>query len=238
MSERYRLVFRGELLEGQHSAVVKKKLAKSLNLDEERLAVLFSGKAVTLKKDADTPTATRFQGLFKEAGARLRILPISEDLPSGGGPDPAPTSPAGPSAANGATAARPAVRPAVRPAPSANEQGEPELLPVGSDVLSSDERPLVAAVEIDTSHLKVQGAQFVGMEESAQEAGPDVSHLSVAELGADLGQLSSFFAAAVDPEELDFEVAEVGSDLNQIKPEPAPPAPDTSHISTVAADDA
>ena len=233
MSERYRLVFRGELLEGQHAAVVKKKLAKSLNLDEERLAVLFSGKAVTLKKDADTPTATRFQGLFKEAGARLRILPISEDLPSGGGSDHADSSPAGPSAANAATA----VRPAARPAQLANGQGEPELLPVGSDVLSSEERPVAAAVEIDTSHLKVQGAQFGAAEESVQEAGPDVSHLSVAEVGADLGQASSSPAEAVDPDELDFEVADVGSDMNQIKPEPAPPAPDTSHISTVAADD-
>ncbi len=229
MSERYRLVFRGELLEGQHSAVVKKKLAKSLNLDEERLAVLFSGKAVTLKKDADTPTATRFQGLFKEAGARLRILPISEDLPSGGGSDHAATSPAGPSAAKGATA--------VRPAASANGQGEPELLPVGSDVLSSAERPVIAAAEIDTSHLKVQGAQFGAAEESVQEAGPDVSHLSVAEVGADLGPASGAPAPAIDPDELDFEVADVGSDMNPIKPEPAPPAPDTSHISTVAAED-
>ncbi len=237
MSERYRLVFRGELLEGRHSAVVKKKLGKALNLDEERLEVLFSGKAVTLKKDVDTPTATRFQGVFKEAGARLRILPVSEDVPSGGGSDPAAPSSAGPLAAKGATAVSPAVSPAVRPAPSANGTGGPELLPVGSDVLSSDERPVLAAVEIDTSHLKVQGAQFDAAEEPPQEAGPDVSHLSVAEVGTDIGQASSSPAPAIDPDELDFEVAEAGSDMNQIKPEPAPPAPDTSHISTVAADD-
>ena len=229
MSERYRLVFRGELLEGQHSAVVKKKLGKALNLDGDRLAVLFSGKAVTLKKDADTATAARFQGLFKEAGARLRILAVSEDSQSGDGSDPAAPSSAGPVATNGAMA--------VSGAPSVNVNGVPELLPAGSDVLRSDERPAVAAVEIDTSHLKVQGAVFIAAEEPTSEATLDVSHLSVAEVGVDLGQLSETTSAPLDPNELDFEVAEVGSDLNQIKPEPTPPAPDTSHLSTVPADD-
>jgi len=229
MSERYRLVFRGELLEGQHSAVVKKKLGKALNLDGDRLEVLFSGKAVTLKKDADTPTAARFQGLFKEAGARLRILAVSEGSQSDAGSDHAAAASAGPSDTSGAMA--------VSGAPSVNANGAPELLPAGSDVLRSDERPAVTAVEIDTSHLKVQGAVFITEEESTAESAPDVSHLSVADVGVDLGQLSGTISAPVDPNELDFEVAEVGSDLNQIKPEPTPPAPDTSHLRTVPADD-
>ena len=61
MTERYRLVFRGEVLEGQHKAVVKQRLGVVLKLDGERLDALFTGKAVTIRKDADADTAAHFR---------------------------------------------------------------------------------------------------------------------------------------------------------------------------------
>ena len=79
--ERYRLVFRGELLDGQHPAVVKKRLEERLKLQPERLEQLFTGKPVVLKQAADTRTAARFQAAFKGAGARLRVLPTDAPLP-------------------------------------------------------------------------------------------------------------------------------------------------------------
>lgn len=63
--ERYRLVFRGEVLADQHPSVVKKRLKELLKIDDERAAALFSGKAVVLRNDADTRTAARFQTAFK-----------------------------------------------------------------------------------------------------------------------------------------------------------------------------
>ena len=74
MSEGYRLVFSGEVEEGQHPAVVKKRLAAVLKLDEQRMDMLFSGKSVVVKKAADEPTAKRYQQAFKKAGAVLRVL--------------------------------------------------------------------------------------------------------------------------------------------------------------------
>ena len=82
MTERYRLVFRGEVLEGQHKAVVKQRLGAALKVEGERLDAMFTGKAVTIRKDADTDTAAKFQIAFKRAGARLRVLPI-DDEPAG-----------------------------------------------------------------------------------------------------------------------------------------------------------
>ena len=73
MSERFRLLFRGEILEGQHQAVVKKRLAKLLGIDEAKAERLFAGKSVVIKKDADRATAERYQAEFKHAGARLRV---------------------------------------------------------------------------------------------------------------------------------------------------------------------
>ena len=61
MSERFRLVFRGEVLEGQHKAVVKQRLGAVLKLDGAKLDALFTGKAVTIRKDTDPDTAAKFR---------------------------------------------------------------------------------------------------------------------------------------------------------------------------------
>lgn len=75
MSDGYKLVFRGEVLEGQHAAVVRKRLAKAAAFAEEHLNVLFSGRLVVVKRQVDAATAAQFQALFADAGARLRVLP-------------------------------------------------------------------------------------------------------------------------------------------------------------------
>jgi hypothetical protein len=75
MSEEFRLAFSGEVEEGQRAAVVKKRLAAVLKLDDRRMDVLFSGKQVTLKRAADAKAAEQLQEVFKKAGACLEILP-------------------------------------------------------------------------------------------------------------------------------------------------------------------
>ena len=90
MDERYRLVFQGEVLDGQHAAVVKKKLGEGLKIASERLDALFSGKPVVIRKEVDTDEAARYQAAFKKAGARLRAMPVAKAV---GGP--APQSSAG-----------------------------------------------------------------------------------------------------------------------------------------------
>ena len=79
MDENYRLVFRGEVLDDQHPAVVKKRLIEALKLTDAQGERLFSGASVVLKQSADTKTAARFQGLFRQAGARLRVLPVAPE---------------------------------------------------------------------------------------------------------------------------------------------------------------
>jgi len=182
MSERYRLVFRGEVQEGQHPAVVRKKLGKALQLQGAQLDMLFSGKAVILKRDTDTPTAARYQALFKESGARLRILP-TDPVPSVG------------AAGTGSG-----------PGSDAGSGGEPAVLPLGSDVLRSDERPKVEAVQVATGHL------------------------TLADAGSDLGRGTGPADAPEDLTHLNFEVAEVGVEMDQRPRRPPPPPPDTAHL--------
>ena len=129
------------------------------------------------------------------------------------------------------------------------------VLPAGSEVLTQTEREPEAEADIDTSHLSVQGATFTVPEAAPEASGPNVDHITVAEAGADLGVASEEVVVEVDADfdlaevgailreleeqpkptvdvdNIDFEVAAPGADLGTSTHDPAPPAPDTSHLS-------
>lgn len=202
MSDRYRLLFRGEVLDGQHAAVVRKRLGESAGFTDAALEKLFSGRIVVVKQDVDAATANRFETVFRRAGARLeRKLLISADPRTG-------------------------------KTEAASDQGttpgEPDLLPAGSDLLRADERTPWQPRDVDTSSLSLAGAQFTAPERGAEAFGPDVSHLTLAAPGADLGA-----ARTGDPSPVqtpDFELAEAGADLQQHEGPAPPPPPDVSHL--------
>ncbi len=250
-AEQYKLVYAGEINEGQHAAVVKKRLAGVLKLDDDRMEVLFSGKAVVVKKATDARTAARYQEVFKKAGARLRVLPVE-------GGETAPAESAQPQAKSAPTS------PPSAPPPSADAQPDVpdvqnddnlQVLPVGADVLTDAERPDEPDAQVDTSHLSVQGAVFITDEPEPEVATPNVDHLSVAEpgaqlgepqdevhvdinadfdvaeLGSDMGEIARETDAPIDVDAVDFDVAETGVDLDTRDKDKPPPAPDTSHLS-------
>lgn len=228
MSERYRLVFRGEVLEGQHKAVVKQRLGAALKVEGERLDAMFTGKAVTIRKDADTDTAARFQIVFKRAGARLRVVPVvAEEAESETAPTP--------------------------PVPADN--GVFRLAPRGS--LMADPRPDAATPTLDIAYLTLAAPGTVlGVPNAVVAVAPDVSHMTIAAPGTDLGVPSPAapapplapawgvadagvdlapYATPVEPpfdlDLIDFELAPAGTLLVDADHEPVPQPPDTSHLS-------
>ena len=220
VAPRFTLKFRGEIVDGQHIAVVRKRLQQAMKLDDNRTAMLFSGKTVVLKRDADQAMADRLSAAFQTAGAVLVVE-------SAGGTTPA----------NGARGA-----------------SQLEALPVGGDLVSPDEVQTPEPVEVSTDHISM-GNVFEVPEPDTGPAieVPDVGHLSVADVGADIGeQREAAPAVTVDPS---FSLADVGEDLIEASapvtaaveaPEldiaepgarmaeeddtPPPPAPDTSKI--------
>ena len=80
----YDLLFRGELLPDAVLATVQASLAVALKLDDARLQQLFSGANVMVRRGADRETAARFQSVFRQAGARLRVTPVvaAEPVPA------------------------------------------------------------------------------------------------------------------------------------------------------------
>ncbi len=254
MSDAYRLVFSGEVIDGQHPAVVRKRLAAVLKLADDKMDVLFSGKAVVVKRSADEGTAARYQQAFQKAGARLRVLPAEGDeaVPAAAPPRAAPVPDAAPAGD--------------QPPSPADDAAGLSVLPAGTPMLEEEERARVAAVDIDTSHISVQGTVFEVDDPADAEtasSAPNVDHLTLAELGAELGlgermevvvaeveanfDLAALGALLSEPEATappppgaataDFEVAEPGTDLGQRKTAAPPAAPDTNHLKLVDEDE-
>jgi len=240
MSERYRLVFRGEVLEGQQKAVVKQRLGATLKVAGERLDAMFTGKAIVIRKDADTDTAARFQIAFERAGARLRVLPVATGAE--------PPVDAAPSRAPETTA-----RATVESAAIADASGF-SLAPVGALLVDPSPPPPAPAVDTSRFTLASPGATL-GTPADVTAAAPDVSHLTIAAPGATLGEpnpepppvvpvpawkvaqagavlarRAPDVAPLVDVDALGFEIAPPGALLDEAEREPPPPPPDTSHL--------
>jgi len=236
MSERFRLVFRGEVLEGQQKAAVKQRLGATLKVDGERLDAMFTGKAVVIRKDADTDTAARFQIAFKRAGARLRVLPVATEAEARA--THAPEQPV-----------RTPVESAATDAP-----GGFRLAPVGALLVDPSPPPSPPAVDTSRFTLASPGA-LLGAPVEVAAVVPDVSHLTIAAPGTTLGEPSAVSATVVstpswkvaqagallarrapdveppvDVDALGFEVAPAGALLDVAEHEPPPPPPDTSHL--------
>ncbi len=210
MDERYRLIFRGELLDGQHRAVVKRRLAELLKLQDAQVDRLFGGKPVILKRDVDRETAARYQALFKKAGGRLRVS-AANAADSSGHAEAGPAPSAAPDAGSDTGKEAPAfeVQSTWFP-PPAEPRGEIEAPDYS-----------IAAVGSDLSDAR----------EDAPPPAPDVD-FELAEVGVDLlTERSQIPVVEVGP--LDFEVAEVGADIGSPSGASEARAPDVSHIALV-----
>lgn len=220
--ERFRLSFRGELLDGQDPSAVRGRVAALLKLDEAKVEALFSGRPIVLKRAADRQTAAKYQAAFRRAGAKLRVERAAADAPDGA-PAAAPEAPAPrkPTLAERLAAQAEA---GSEPTDNAAEDREaPQATPEPEDPGTITWAP--------TAVPKPEAVAEPVRLEPAAGGTPDPSGLTLAPVGADL------VAAHERPvvEALTFEVdhlqAEVAS-LEDISRVPAPPpAPDVSHLS-------
>ncbi|UCD80366.1 MAG: DUF4870 domain-containing protein [Desulfobacterales bacterium] len=69
----YKIVFYGRILEGLDVGEVKKRLAALLKADSKKIDRLFTEAPITIKKDIDYPTASKFKEQMRAAGAVCEI---------------------------------------------------------------------------------------------------------------------------------------------------------------------
>jgi len=183
MSNTFEVVFSGEVLDGFEPAETRAKVGKLFNADEAKIARLFSGNSVVIKKNLDQATANKYVGAFKNAGAKAiardtaapqvaEVEEIQAAAPPPAEPAPAPT-------------AKPAATP-------------PSSGPVNTSVFehsSTAEAPPApkTQVEMDANpdlsafSLRENTGNLVDPSSDTPEPEIDLGGLSVASTGTDLG---------------------------------------------------
>ena len=176
----FEVAFSGEIGDGANLDEVKARVGKMFNADESKLAQLFSGKRVVIKKNIDKATAAKYRAALNKAGALCDIAPM------GGAAAPAPAT---------AAAAPPAEPPARPPAATSTsapavqietgDHGEvappPQTDPLG---ITSDQIEDLAATiapvgsELQDDYQEAEAPQF------------DFAGLEVAPVGSDLDTAS------------------------------------------------
>ncbi|MGA1864784.1 MAG: hypothetical protein ACMUHX_06945 [bacterium] len=76
MADKHKIVFYGEILEGQNLETVKKNLGALFKMDNDKIDRLLSKPSVLIKKDIDFSTASKYQEVLKKAGAICKIEPM------------------------------------------------------------------------------------------------------------------------------------------------------------------
>lgn len=234
MATLYDIHFSGELAEGFDRATVAANLATLFKANEETVDRLLSGQPQRLKRGLDKPGALKYKKALANAGAVITIKPaeLPEEAPpetpseskqqavvdAGAGQAPADPTPLGGSD---------------EPPVTTGSDGEMSLAPVGSDVLRDGERATVATVDVDTSSIQME-SPFLEPEAIVAEPpppAPDVSHLSTAEVGADIPTLATE-QEEVNPDISHLDLDPEGSDFREVVQDDSPPlpAPDTDQF--------
>jgi hypothetical protein len=78
MSNTFEVVFSGEVIDGYDAAETRAKIGKLFNADEAKIARLFSGSSIVIKKNLDEATANKYLGAFKNAGAVAIVRDAAE----------------------------------------------------------------------------------------------------------------------------------------------------------------
>ncbi len=169
MTDKYNLIFRGDIVPGHALADVKDKLGSLFKVPPEKVEALFSGRPMVIKKNTDAATAEKLRLALENIGAIAEVRAL------------APEASVAEESADEA--------PAADTSEADKGSGPFTVEPPGADVLKPEERPQVPAVEVSIDHLSVDdpGADVLKPGERRQVEAPeiDISHLSVKPLDDD-----------------------------------------------------
>jgi len=163
--ELYEVAFAGQIKEGADLEQVKAKVGAMFKADATKLAHLFSGKRMVIKKNIDQATANKYKTALNNAGAICEIKSLNE-----------------------AVAETPVVAEPVKSSPtkveravvSGNAPAAPQTDPLG--IGANDISELTAAIAPVGSDMQDEITQVA-------EPALDISGMDMAPAGSELGQI-------------------------------------------------
>lgn len=73
----YEIVFSGQLVPGAQPDRVEANMAKLFQADAQRIALLFSGRRLVLKNNLDEAAAEKYRATLERAGAMAQVVPMA-----------------------------------------------------------------------------------------------------------------------------------------------------------------
>ncbi len=174
--ELYEVAFSGEIAEGADPEAVKAKVGAMFKADANKLAHLFSGKRVVIKKNIDQATAQKYKTALSNAGALCEVKPVGgvttevDKAPS----PPQPQEPVQTTNASSSASTKSGT------SGEGNAPAAPQTDPLG--ITASD------ISELSVSVAPV-GSQMQDDIKEVSAPDVDISELDMAPAGSDLGQV-------------------------------------------------
>ncbi len=148
--QRFAVVFSGQLVDGAERDSVRDNLAKLFKVEPAKVAKMFTGKPVLIKKDLDEAKAKNYKAALAKAGAVAEI--VANDPPAAAPQSPAPT---------------------VAPATTAKaDPGEPPPPPVAPDLTIAEVGATIVEYQ-PMKHVDFNTTQFDLAEVGATLVEPD-----------------------------------------------------------------
>lgn len=197
----YEVAFKGEIADGASPEKVKSNIAQMFKADAAKLAQLFSGNRVVIKKGIDEQTAMKYKAAFTKAGAVCEVVSLEAEQSADSGKQQTAVSAADAknevSGSTTNTSAPPVVKKAMSGTAS-NVPGVPQTVPldisgdqiqelaasvapVGSDMQDSKQEVPDLVVDLTGMEMAPAGSDLVEHKEKPVPPPPDTSGLSIKE---------------------------------------------------------
>lgn len=179
---RYEIVLAGELVPGNSLEQVKANLARLFQADAQRVALLLSGRRVVIRQGLDRASAEKYRDAIVRAGviAEMREMAVEEIELA-----PPPGSPPAPAVRTTAKGGPPAL--VVQPrdeymAAFVNvEAPDFGVAPLGVDLQDDYSAPAPPPLDLSALSIAPAGSDLGELPRASASAVPDISHLRLAD---------------------------------------------------------
>ena len=185
--ELFEIAFSGETLEGENPEDVKARVGKMFNADAAKIAQLFSGNRIVIKKNVNQQTAEKYKNALNKAGAACELKSMT---PAVKAPTAKPAPPP-PAAQTVAPAAREPVDygdiappPATDPLGITGDQIEDlavSIAPVGSALQDNIEEAVEPQIDITGIDVAPVGSDIGSGKKDPDPPPPDTAGLTMAD---------------------------------------------------------
>ena len=179
--ELFEVAFSGEILGDENPEDVKARVGKMFNADEAKIAQLFSGNRIVIKKNVDQQTAAKYKNALSKAGADCEIrslTPTANSAPAEAAVPPVETPAAPESAAPESATTAPAPTPPGEPVDYGDVAPPPKTDPLG-----------ITGDQIEDLSVSIAPVGSALQDEIIEPESPqiDITGFDIAPVGSDIG---------------------------------------------------